>query len=329
MRRRDFIRTLGSTVALWTVSAGAEERDRMRKVGVMLTYAEGDAEGETRLSALRRRLQQYGWTEGSNLRIEVRWGEGKADRMRAAAADLVSIPVDAIVAHSTPLVGILKSLTQKVPIVFTQVADPVGSGFIASYARPGGNITGFSDFDTTIAGKWIEILKEVAPSLEQIIVLKDPKQSNHQRFLNFMESTASALRMQLKVFEASDRAGVEQAITRAADEANWGLIALPGPVNNSLRQPIIKLAALHRVPAIYPFKYYVHDGGLICYSVDQVDQWSNAANYVDRILKGEKPGELPVQAPTKYELLVNLKTAKALGIAVSPSLLARADQVIE
>jgi len=260
--------------------------------------------------------------------IEVRRGEGKPDRMRAAAAELVGLPTDTIVAHSTPLVGILKSLTQKIPVVFTQVADPVGSGFIVSCAHPAVNITGFSDFDTSVAGKWIEILKEVVPPVAQIIVLKDPKQLNHQRFLDFMQTTASALRIRLLVFEVSDRAGIEQAIVQASDETNRGLIALPGPVNNSLRQSIIKLAALHRLPAIYPFKYYVRDGGLLCYSIDQVDQWSNAANYVDRILKGEKPGDLPVQLTQLLGRKGHWVSVSHIGLAILSSISPRRSKML-
>jgi putative tryptophan/tyrosine transport system substrate-binding protein len=325
MRRRKFLGVLGA-VAAWPVAARAQV---VRRIGVIMTYAEVDPEGQSRLSAFRDKLHKLGWTAGSNIQIDARWADGKSDRMRAEALELVSIPVDIIVAHSTPLIGMLKPLTQTIPIVFTQVADPIGSGFVTSYARPTGNITGFTDFDTSIAGKWVEIIREVAPTLSQITVLADPKQSNHRLFLNVMETTASSLQVRILVAEVSERVGIEQAINPLANQVNCGLIALPGPVNNTLRDTIINLAARYRLPAIYPFKYYAKDGGLLCYSIDQVDQWTNAANYVDRILKGEKPRDLPVQAPTKYELLINLKTANALGIAVPPSLLARADEVIE
>jgi putative ABC transport system substrate-binding protein len=329
MRRRDFLGILGSAAAAWPLAARAQDRVHGRKVGVIMIYAEADPEGQARLSALRDRLRKLGWIEGSNIQIDVRWAAGNSDRMRADAVEFVSVPVDVIVAQSTPLIGMLKSLTQTIPIIFTQVADPVGSGFVTSYARPTGNITGFTDFDTSIAGKWMEILKEAAPSVNQITVLADRKQSNHQAFLDVIETAAPSLKIQISPSGVSDRAEIEQAITALAGQSDRGLIVLPGPVNNTLRDSIIKLAARYRLPAIYPFKYYASDGGLLCYGVDQVDQWFNAASYVDRVLKGEKPADLPVQAPTRYELAINLKTAKALGLTVPSSLLLRADEVIE
>jgi putative ABC transport system substrate-binding protein len=329
MRRRDFLSVLGSTVAAWSVAARAQERVRVRRIGVIMAYAEADPEGQARLSALRNRLHKLGWTEGSSVQIDVRWAAGKSDRMRAEAIELVNMPVDVITANSTPLIAVLKALTQTIPIVFAQVADPVGSGFVTSYARPTGNITGFTDFDPSIAGKWMEILKEVVPYVSQVTVLMDGKQSNHRAFFNVIETTAPALKMQISASRVSNEVEIEQAIVALAGQRDRGLIVLPGPVNNTLRDSIIKLVARYRLPAIYPLKYYAIDGGLLCYGIDQVDQWSNAASYVDRILKGEKPADLPVQAPTKYELAINVKTAKALGITVPPPLLLRADEVIE
>jgi putative tryptophan/tyrosine transport system substrate-binding protein len=330
MRRRGFLGVLGSAVVAWSVAARAQERVRVRRIGVIMIYAEADPEGQARLSALRDRLHKLGWTEGSNIQIDVRWAAGESDRMRADAVEFVSMPVEVIVANSTPLIGMLKSLTQKIPIVFAQVADPVSSGFVTNYARPTGNITGFTDFDTSIAGKWIEILKEAAPFVSQVTVLTDPKQSNHHAFLNVIEITAPSLKIQILASGVSDRVDIEQAIAAlAAGQTDRGLIILPGPVNNTLRDSIIKLAARYRLPAIYPFKYYAKEGGLLCYGINQVEQWSNAASYVDRILKGEKPADLPVQAPSKYELTINLKTAKALGLDIPSALLGRADEVIE
>jgi putative ABC transport system substrate-binding protein len=268
-------------------------------------------------------------TEGSNIQIDVRWAAGESDRMRADAVEFVSKPVEVIVANSTPLIGMLKSLTQTIPIVFAQVADPISSGFVTNYARPTGNITGFADFDTSIAGKWIEILKEAAHFVGQVTVLTDPKQPNHSAFLNVIETTAPSLKIQVLASGVSDRVDIEQAIAALAGQTDRGLIILPGPVNNTLRDSIIKLAARYQLPAIYPFKYYAKDGGLLCYGINQIDQWSNAASYVDRILKGEKPADLPVQAPSKYELTINLKTAKAIGLDIPAALVARADEVIE
>jgi putative tryptophan/tyrosine transport system substrate-binding protein len=329
MRRRGFLGGLGGAVVAWSVAARGQERVRVRKIGVILVYAEADPEGQVRLSALRDRLRKLGWIEGSNIQVDVRWAAGKSERMRADAVEFVSRPVEVIVANSTPLTGMLRSLTQTIPIVFTQVADPVSSGLVTNYARPTGNITGFTDFDTSIAGKWIEILKQAAPLVSQVTVLVDPKQSNHHVFLNVIETTAASLKILVSASGVSDRAEIEHAITTLAGQKDRGLIILPGPVNNTLRDSIVKLAARYRLPAIYPFNYYAKEGGLLCYGIDQVDQWSNAAGYVDRILKGEKPADLPVQAPSKYELTVNLKTAKALGLDMPASLVARADEVIE
>jgi putative ABC transport system substrate-binding protein len=329
MLRRAFITLLGGAAATWPLAARAQERARVRRIGVIMVYAEADPEGQARLSALRDKLSKLGWTEGSNIQISVRWAAGRSDQMRADALELVNMPVDVIVASSTPLIGILKSLTQTIPIIFAQVADPIVSGYVTSYARPTGNITGFTDFDTSIGGKWLEILKEAAPFVSRVTVLADPKQSNHQAFLNVIEATARLLKIQTLASEVSDRDEIKQTITALAGQTDRGLIILPGPVNNTRRDSIIQLAAQYRLPAIYPFKYFVVDGGLLYYGIDQTDQWSNAAGYVDRILKGEKPADLPVQAPSKYELAINLKTAKALGITVPPSLLLRADEVIE
>jgi putative tryptophan/tyrosine transport system substrate-binding protein len=329
MRRRGFLGGLGGAVVAWSVAARGQERVRVRKMGVILVYAEADPEGQVRLSALRDRLRKLGWIEGSNIQVDVRWAAGKSERMRADAVEFVSRPVEVIVANSTPLTGMLRSLTQTIPIVFTQVADPVSSGLVTNYARPTGNITGFTDFDTSIAGKWIEILKQAAPLVSQVTVLVDPKQSNHHVFLNVIETTAASLKILVSASGVSDRAEIEHAITTLAGQKDRGLIILPGPVNNTLRDSIVKLAARYRLPAIYPFNYYAKEGGLLCYGIDQVDQWSNAAGYVDRILKGEKPADLPVQAPTKYELAINLKTAKTLGLEIPSSVLALADEVID
>jgi putative ABC transport system substrate-binding protein len=249
--------------------------------------------------------------------------------MLAYAAQFVSQPADIIVANSTPLLAILKSLTSTIPIVFTQVADPVGSGFVSNYARPGGNITGFTDFDVSIAGKWIEVLKAVVPSVNRMTVLLDPGQLNHGSFLRSIQSAAPTSKVQISVAEVHSRAEIEQAITSLAGQADSGLIVLPGPLDNTQRDLIIQSTARFHVPAVYPFKYYAKDGGLVYYGINQVDQWAKAAGYVDRILRGENPSELPLQSPTKFELVINLKTAKALGIDVSPAVLSIADGVIE
>ena len=328
MRRRDFIGILGGAAA-WPMSVGAQERNHIRRLGVIMNYAEIDPEGQARFSALREQLHKLGWVEGNNIQIDGRWAAGKDDLMQAYSTELVSLPADVLVVNSSLLLAVLMQLTRAIPIVFTQVADPIGSGFVSSYARPDGNVTGFTDFDISIAGKWIEVLKEAAPFLNRVTVLMDSTQTNHARFLRVMETVASSLGMQVSAAAVRDRPEVEKAMTALAGEVNRGLVVLPGPINNGLRHSIIDLAGKYRLPAIYPLKYYVSDGGLLYYGIDQVEQWSKAAGYVDRILRGGKLSALPVQAPIKFELIINMKTAKALGLSISPMLIARADEVID
>jgi putative ABC transport system substrate-binding protein len=326
MRRREFITLVGGAAATWPLAARAQQS---RRIGVLINYVEDDPEGAARLAALRERLSALGWTDGGNVQIEARWAAGRADLTLTYASQLVSQPADVIVAQTTLVMTILKKLTGSIPIVFTQVADPVGSGFVSNYARPGGNITGFTDFDTSVAAKWLQVLKEVAPRIDHVTVFLDPDQINHQRFLRVIEAAAPPLKAQVAVVTARNRAEIEQVIANMAGQANGGLIVLPGPLYNNRRASITEAAARFRVPAVYPYKYYVKGGGLLSYGIDQLDEWRLAADYVDRILKGEKPADLPVQAPTKYEFVINLQAAKALGIDVPPTMLARADEVIE
>jgi putative ABC transport system substrate-binding protein len=328
MRRRTFIKVLGGAAA-WPAVVRAQERQRVRVIGVLMNYAENDPEGQARFSVLREQLQKLGWLEGGNIRIQTRWTAAKADLMQAYTAELVSLPADVLVANSTPLLTTLQPLTRTIPIIFTQVADPIGSGFVHSYSRPEGNITGFPDFDPSIAGKWMEVLKEAAPFVDRVTAIRHPDQANHPAFLRVIEAAAASLKMEVSATAVRDRAGVEQAITALAGQADRGLLVLPGAVNNSLRDSIIQAAARYHLPAIYPFKYYAKEGGLMYYGADQADQWPKAAGYVSRILRGEKPGDLPVQAPTKFELVINLKTAKALSLTVPDKMLALADEVIE
>ena len=329
MRRRDFVTLIGGGVAAWPLAARAQQHDQARKIGVIMNYAATDPEGKTRFSALSEQLAKLGWADGNNIQVEVRWAAGKNDLMLSYAAQLVSQPADVIVANSTPLLAVLRQLTNTIPVVFLQVADPVSSGFLSNYARPGGNITGFTDFDTSIAGKWVEVLKELAPSVNRVSVLLDPNQANHPPFLHAIQSAAPSFKLQVIAAEVHNVVEIEQALTAIAGQSDCGLIVLPGPLNNTHRNSIIQLAARVHVPAVYPYKYYAADGGLLYYGIDQIDQWSKAAEYVDFILRGEKPGDLPVQAPNKYELVINLKAAKALGLTVPPRLLVRADEVIE
>jgi putative tryptophan/tyrosine transport system substrate-binding protein len=329
MRRREVIVLVGGAAMSWPLAARAQQGERLHKIGVLMNYAEGDPEGKDRFAALHDQLGKLGWADGRNVAIETRWAAGQANLMLVFAAELVAQPVDVIVAQSTLVLGVVKQLTSTIPVVFTQVTDPAGSGFVSNHARPGANITGFTDYDPAIAGKWLEILKEAAPRTNRVTVFFDPDQVNHQRFLRVIESSAPALKMQVSFATAHNRAEIEQAIANAAGQSDDALIVLPGPLHNTQRASIIEAAARYRLPAVYPFKYYIKDGGLLYYGTDQLAQWPSAAGYVDRILKGEKPADLPVQAPTKYELAVNLKTAKTLGLAVPATLIARADEVIE
>jgi putative ABC transport system substrate-binding protein len=330
--RRQFISVLGGAAAVLLLrprATRAQQGGQLRTIGVMMNYAENDPEGEARFSALRDQLGQLGWADGHNVQIEVRWAAGRPDLMLVYATQLVSQPADVIVAQSTLVLTVLQKLTSTIPIVFTQVGDPLGSGFVTNYARPDGNITGFTDLEPSVAGKWIEVLKEVAPQIGRVTVLLNPDQINHQRFLQVIESTAPAFKVQVSAAAVRDRAGIEQAMASMAGQTDSGLVVLPGPVNNTQRHLIIQSTTRYRLPAVYPFKYYVTDGGLLSYGDNQADQWPNAASYVDRILKGEKIADLPVQAPTKYDLAINLKAAKTLGLTVPPTLIARADEVIE
>lgn len=294
MRRRQFITLLSGAAAAWPLSAGAQQRDRTYRIGVIMIYAESDPEGQERLFALREQLRKLGWVEDDKVRIEVRWAAGKDNLMHAYATEIVGLPADIIVLSSTPLLATVKALTPTIPIVFTQVADPVGSGLVSNYVRPGGNITGFTDFETTVAGKWMEVLKEAAPFVNRLLVLRDPNNSIHQAFLRVIDTSAASFKLQVSTASVRNQAEIEQAIAALAGQKDCGLVVLPGPVNNTNRDTIIQQAARYSLPA-----------------------------------KGEKPSDLPVQAPTKVVLSVNLKTAKAQGITIPPILVALADKVID
>jgi putative tryptophan/tyrosine transport system substrate-binding protein len=328
MRRREFVGGLGATLAMWPLVARGQG-GRLRKIGVVMNFAEADVEGQARFSTLKAKLHQLGWLDDRDIEISVRWAAGKSNLMLAHMAELVSQPADVIVVNSTPLLAVAKQITTAIPIVFTQVADPIGSGFLTNYARPGGNITGFTDFDVSIAGKWAEILKEAAPGIGRLTVLLAPDQKNHGAFLQVIEAAAPILKLQVSKAEIHSRDEIEQAITALSGQPDRGLIVLPGPLANGQRDMIIQLTRRFHLPAIYPFKYYVKDGGLLYYGAEQLSQWTKAAEYVDRVLKGERPGDLPVQAPTKFELVVNAKAAKIIGLTIPATLLATADEVIE
>ena len=327
MRRREFVSLLGG-VAAWPFAAFAQPSERVRRVGVLLAaYSETDRAGQARIGAFLKALQSLGWDDNRNIRIEYRWGAGNIERLQTFAAELVQVAPDAIIAAGDPALTQLHRLKSTIPIVFTQVSEPVDSGFVTSLARPGGNITGFQNFEPAMGGKWLGVLKEVAPSLKRVGVLFSSDAAPHASFLRAAENVAPSLNVTVAVVDI--QGGIESAIARYADQTNSGLIVFPHPKTIANRGLINSLATRHRLPAIYPYRYFAADGGLIAYGPDQIDQWRGAARYVDRILKGEKPADLPVQAPTKYELAINLKTAKELGITVPATLIARADEIFE
>jgi len=329
MRRRDVITLLGG-VAAFPVAARAQQRERMRRIGVLMNVPSDNSEGMARLAAFLQGLQELGWTVGRNVQIDYRWGSPDADRIRKDAAELLVLAPDVILSSATPTVGALQQATRTVPIVFALVADPVGAGFVETLARPGGNITGFSAaIEYGTSGKWLELLKEIAPHVTRAAILRDPELGLGIGQLAALQAVAAPLRVELTPIGVREAGEIERGITTFARLPNGGMIVTASTPALVHRELITMLAARHRLPAVYAFRYMVTVGGLMSYGVESVDPYRRAAAYVDRILKGEKPADLPVQAPTKYELVINLKTAKALGLEVPPTLLARADEVIE
>jgi len=325
--RRDFITLMGGAAAAWPLAARAQQPEQMRRIGVATGTAADDPDGQARLRGFLQGLKQSGWTEGRNVRIDARWGAGDADLYRNAA-ELIALAPDVILASGDSTVGPLLRATRTVPIVFTLVADPVGGGFVDSLARPGGNATGFMNFEYSLGGKWLELLKEITPGLTRAAVLRDPVLPSGTGQFAAIQAVAPSLRMEVSPVNVRDASEIERAITAFA-RSPGGLILTGSALAVVHRDLIITLAAHHKLPAVYYRRLYVTDGGLISYGPDIVDQFRLAAGYVDRILKGENPADLPVQAPTKYELVINLKTAKALGLEMPATVLARADEVIE
>jgi ABC-type uncharacterized transport system substrate-binding protein len=328
MNRRDFITLVGGAASVWPIPVHAQQSERVRRIGVLMGYGETDTETQARIAVLKRRLDELGWREGGNLRIDYRF-VADAERMRAGAAELVGLAPDVIVSSPGQVMLLLKEQTRTIPMVFANVPDPVGIGLVPSLAHPGGNITGFTSIEPTLAGKWLEALKEVAPHVTRVAVIYNPENPAWRGRLRVIQAAAPSLVAELSPVGVANAAEIERALDGFARKPNGGLIVLPGLIMQAHRTSIIALAAKHRMPAIYPFRYFATDGGLISYGIDTLDQFRGAASYVDRILRGEKPADLPVQAPTKYELVINLKTARALGLEVPPTLLARADEVIE
>jgi ABC-type uncharacterized transport system substrate-binding protein len=331
LKRREFISFLGGAAAAWPFAARAQRLDRMRLVGVLEGYAENDPAAQSSIAAFRDTLTKLGWKEGSNLRIELRWSAGNVDRMRTFAKELVDLHPDAIFGQTTPGIAALARETQTIPIVFASVADPVVAGFTQSLARPGGNITGFMTQEPAMGGKWVGLLKEIAPRTVRVAILFDPATAaTLQLYMPSIESVATSLAIQTSVAPVHAKDEIEGVIAALARDPGGGLIVMPDIFNVVNRDLIIALAAHYAVPTIYfATTYFAESGGLICYGADLAEGFRQAAGYVDRILKGEKPGDLPIQQPTKFELVINLKTAKALGLTVPSSLLATADEVIE
>jgi putative tryptophan/tyrosine transport system substrate-binding protein len=328
VRRREFITFVGTAATLWPLAAHAQQADRMRRIGVLMNLSESDPEAQLLVAAFRDGLRQLGWTDGRNVRIEVRWSAGDLDRIRTFAAELVALGPDVILAYGGSVVRPLQQVSRSVSIVFVEVIDPVGGGFVASLARPGGSTTGFSLFEFGISGKWLELLKEIAPDTRRAVVIRDPSSPGGGGQLGAIQAMASSFGIEVTPVGLREAGEIERAVTTAR-EANAGLIVTVSPLATVNRDLIIALAGRHRVPAVYPIRYFVTSGGLVSYGPERIEPYRRAPGYVDRILKGENPANLPVQAPIKYELVVNLKTAQALGLTIPPTLLSRADEIIE
>jgi putative ABC transport system substrate-binding protein len=328
VKRRDFIALLGGATAAWPLVAKAQQLERMSRVGVLVNLSENDPDGQDVVAAFVRELQRLGGSGGRNVRIDTRWGAGDRERYRTLAAELVGLVPDVVLAATTDVVAALQRASQATPIVFVGIIDPIGSGLVASMARPGGNATGFTVFEYAIAAKWLELLKEIAPSLTRVAVLRDANVASGIGQFAAVQ-TVAPIGTELSAIGVRNAKEVEDAVAALGRDPNGGLIVTASGFGANHAQLIATLAARHKVPAVYPFRYFARAGGLMCYGPNYPDQYRRAAGYVDRILKGEKPGDLPVQAPTKYELVINLRTARALGLEVPPTLLARADEVIE
>jgi ABC-type uncharacterized transport system substrate-binding protein len=329
VKRRDFITLLGSAVAAWPLAARAQQPERMRRIVVLSALAAEDSETQARLAAFAQGLQQFGWTVGRNVRIDYRLGAIDAERMRRQVAEVIEFAPDVIFANGTSTVGPLLQATRTVPIVFVNVSDPVGAGYVASLARPGGNATGFTLFEYGMSAKWLEVLKQVAPRVTRAAVLRDPTQPTGIAQLAAMHSVAPSLGVELSPIGVRDPDEIERDVAAFARGSNDGLIVTAGVLAITHRDLIIALAARYRLPAVYPYRFFVTSGGLISYGADTTDPYRRAAGYVDRILKGEKAADLPVQQPTKFALVINLKAAKAIGLTISESFLLRADELIQ
>jgi putative ABC transport system substrate-binding protein len=330
MKRREFITLIGGTVVARPLAARAQQLDVVRRIGVLTGFAESDREGQAFVAAFREGLQKLGWVEGRNIRIDYRWAALDTDLMQRFAKELVALQPDLILTQSTPAAAAMLQQTHTIPIVFAIVADPIGSGFVASFPQPGGNITGFVTMEPTMAGKWLELLKEIAPRVARVAMLFNPATAPYAEYwLNPFKAAAASFAVQAIVAPVHDKSELESVVVAQAREPNGGLIVMPDTFTTGHRSEITSLAARYRLPAVYPYRVFAEFGGLLSYGDDLTDNFRRAASYADRILKGAKPSELPVQAPVKFELVINLKTAKALGLDVPAQLQQRADEVIE
>jgi putative ABC transport system substrate-binding protein len=327
--RREFIMLVGGVAAAWPVVAQAQQGERVRRIGALMAQTASDPEGQARIAAFLQGLQELGWNVGRNAQIDIRWSGGNADDSRKHASELVALAPDVVLSSGTTSVAALQQATRTVPIVFTVVADPVGAGFVNSLARPGGNATGFISLEYGLSAKWLELLKEIAPQVKRVAVIRDPTITAGIGQFAAIQTAAPSFGVEVGPINVRDVVEIERAVVDFARLPNSGLIVTGSPLTAVHRELIATLAARHKLPAVYPTRFFIATGGLACYGPDLVDQHRRAAAYVDRILKGEKSSDLPVQAPTKYQLVINLKTAKALGLTVPPGLLSRADEVIE
>lgn len=329
MRRREFISLIGSAAASWPLATRAQQPERVRRVGVLMGISDSDPEAKPRVEALQDGLRDLGWTEGRNIHLDYRWTAGDVDRTQQFAKEIVELKPEVLVAHSTPVVKALLQLTSATPMVFVLVADPIGSGFVTSLAHPGGNLTGFMNVDAPMAGKWLALIKEIAPKVSRIALVYNPRTSPYQSYLKTFDEAARTLAVQAIPTPVLDAAEVERSITALGQQPDSGLFVVPDIFVQVHRKLIIRLAEKYRLPAIYPYRFFPESGGLMSYGIDTVIIFRQAASYVDRILKGTPPTDLPVQAPTNFKLVVNLKAAKAIGLSIPESFLVRVDELIE
>lgn len=329
MRRREFITLMGGAAAMWPLAAHTQQPEKMRRIGILMNLAADDDEGQARLAAFLQSLQEAGWSVGRNVRTDIRWSAGDRELYRRYAAELVALTPDVILAAGANAAQALQRASRTVPIVFTNAVDPVGDGIVESLARPGNNATGFTSFEFSIGGKWLEVLMQIAPTVKRVAVIRDASNPNGIGLFGAIQTAAPSFGVELRPVDVGEPDQLERAVSAFAHEANGGLVVTQNALAILHRKLIIALAARHRLPAVYGYRNFVMDGGLISYGPDSLDGYRRAAGYVDRILKGEKPADLPVQAPTKFETVINLKTAKAIGLDVPSSLLAHADEVIE